>query len=227
MTEQLQPNETDIAALAATVRAPEALHERVREMVDAAATGESARTPRMWGAPSLRVAGAMASVAALAVAVALALTLTGTSGTPPIEQAMALTLKPSAMAAPSESKLDRAHLNAAVEGVAFPYWGGRVGWHSTGLRVDRIGGRSVTTVFYANTADRRIGYAIVSGPAWATHGGDVMWRDGVPYRLLARDGASVVAWPRGGHLCVLSGRGVSAAELLRLASSDGKRVLAT
>jgi hypothetical protein len=92
-----------------------------------------------------------------------------------------------------------------------------------GARADHIDGRSVTTVFYADTQGRRIGYAIVSGPAWATHGGTLKWRAGVPYRLLTHDGATVVAWPRGGHLCVVSGRGVDAQTLLRLAGWSGGR----
>jgi hypothetical protein len=40
----------------------------------------------------------------------------------------------------------------------------------------------------------------------------------VPYRLLTVHGAAVVTWLRDGHLCVISGRGVSSATLLRLAS---------
>jgi hypothetical protein len=227
MTEQPPtPPETDIAALAASVKAPQELHERVRRMVDAAPAGERARAQKRWGAPSLRLAGAMASAVAIALAAVLVVALTGGGGTPSVDQAIALTLEPATMAAPPENAVNRAHLDAAVEGVAFPYWGGRLGWHGSGQRLDRVDGRATTTVFYSNASHLRIGYAIVSGPAWATHGGTVSWRDGVPYRLLARDGANVIAWPRGGRLCILSGRGVSSAELLRIASWGGKRALA-
>jgi hypothetical protein len=43
-------------------------------------------------------------------------------------------------------------------------------------------------------------------------------RWGTQYRVLARDGATIVTWQRDGHLCVLGGRGVSAHTLLGLAS---------
>ena len=46
----------------------------------------------------------------------------------------------------------------------------------------------------------------------------IAWRGGVSYRLLTENGAAVVTWLRDGHLCVASGRGVSSATLLRLAS---------
>jgi hypothetical protein len=103
--------------------------------------------------------------------------------------------------------------------VPFPYWEDRFGWHSTGTRSDQIDGRTVTTVFYSDAAGRRIGYAILAGtPAPPINGGNVSWHGGVPYRLLTDNGASTVVWQRDGHLCVLSGHGVSSATLLRLAS---------
>jgi hypothetical protein len=81
----------------------------------------------------------------------------------------------------------------------------------------------VTTVFYADARGRRIGYAIVAGtPAPRSDGGVIAWREKTPYRLLTVNGAAVVSWSRDGHLCVVSGRGVSTATLLRLASwGDG------
>ncbi len=44
------------------------------------------------------------------------------------------------------------------------------------------------------------------------------WRGGVPYRLLTVNDRNVISWLRDGHLCVVSGRGVNSATLLRLAS---------
>ena len=106
-----------------------------------------------------------------------------------------------------------------MEGVSFPYWEGRLGWRSTGSRSDRVGGRNVTTVFYADGHGHRIGYAIVAGsPPPRSAGGVVQWRGGTPYRLLAENGVPAVVWLRRGHLCVVSARGVSGATLLRLAS---------
>lgn len=222
MSEEPRPTETDIAALAATVRAPEALHERVREMVDAAVERErQAKRSRALRIPRLRLVGVTATLAAIAAAIALVVA-GGGSGTPALQQAMALALSPARMTAPSESKLHSSQLDIAVEGVAFPYWEERFGWRSSGARIDRLADRSVTTVFYSDAAGRRIGYAIVSGRAWASRGGTVIWRTGVPYRLLTRDGAEVVTWPRDGRLCVIAGRGMSSTTLLRLASWGAK-----
>ena len=52
-------------------------------------------------------------------------------------------------------------------------------------------------------------------------------RDGTPYRLLTVNGTHVVTWLRDGHLCVVSGRGVNGATLLRLASWDDRRSVAS
>lgn len=222
MSEESRPTETDIAALAATVRAPESLHERAREMIDAAVERERrAKLPRILGIPRLRLAGVTAGLAAIAAAIVLTVG-GGGSGTPVLQQAMALTLSPARMAAPSESSVHRSQLNVTVEGVAFPYWEERFGWRSSGARIDRLAGRSVTTVFYSDAKGRRIGYAIVSGQAWPSSGGTVIWRDGVRYRLLTHDGAAVVAWPRDGRLCLIAGRGTNPTTLLRLASSSGR-----
>jgi Sigma-70 region 2 len=123
------------------------------------------------------------------------------------------------MRVPSESPADHAQLAVSVDGVPFPYWEDRFGWHSTGSRTDRVDGRSITTVFYSDSHGRRIGYAILAGTsAPQVAGGVIAWRGGVSYRLLTKNGAAVVTWLRDGHLCVVSGRDVSSATLLRLAS---------
>jgi hypothetical protein len=74
------------------------------------------------------------------------------------------------------------------------------------------------TVFYANAGGASVGYAILSGSAPAIHGGVVHVRQGTSYHLLSAGGAAEVAWLRQGHLCVVSGRGVSPSTLLALAS---------
>jgi hypothetical protein len=135
-----------------------------------------------------------------------------------VQRAAALTLSPATMTAPAEDAAHRAQLAASVDGVSFPYWGERFGWRGSGARSDRLAGRSVMTVFYSNAEGRRIGYAIASGHAPVTHGGTVIERWGISYRVLSQGGATVVSWQRAGHLCVVSGRGVSAHTLLSLAS---------
>jgi hypothetical protein len=198
------------------VRAPASLHRRVEELLAPARPKRRPATRRMGLA-----AAATTALAAIAIAIGLYGRPTHPTGLS-VQQAAALTLSPATMGAPAESTTHRAQLEASVGGVPFPYWREHFGWRSTGARTDRLAGRSVATVFYANAEGRRIGYAIVSGRASATHGGTVIRRWGVPYRVLTHDGATVVTWERGGHLCVVSGRRVSAHTLLSLASWDSE-----
>jgi hypothetical protein len=198
------------------VPAPERLHRRTEELI----AQREARRGRGRGHPLRpRLGAAVGLAAALALALALVLGSGGGTSTFSLRDAFALTLAPATRTAPSESATRRAQLAAAVDGVAFPYWGERFGWRSTGSRSDRLAGRRVTTVFYADPAGRRIGYAIVAGtPAPHVAGGTIRMRAGTPYRLTRIDGRLVVAWTRAGHLCIVTGRGVSAATLLMLAS---------
>jgi hypothetical protein len=219
-TEQDRAEHERVAQLvrAVDVRAPETLHRRVREMV-----ASPAPRRRGWGGaldgrlkPTL---AAMAVAAAVGAAIAL---LTGgvvhRQG-PSVSAASRLTLSAATMGAPHESSAHAAQLNVAVDGIAFPYWKERFGWRATGTRTDTLGGRSVTTVFYSGPGARRIGYAIVGGtPAPATSGGTIVWHRGVAYRLRQVHGVPVVTWQRAGRLCVLSGRDVNGATLVRLAS---------
>ncbi|HEY5195278.1 MAG TPA: hypothetical protein VIJ39_15595 [Solirubrobacteraceae bacterium] len=200
--------------------APESLHRRIESLVATHQDHRFARrsSRRRFSPLSLAGAGA-ATVAVVAVAIVVGLS-GGGSGTPTlsVDQAAAPTLRPATLPAPAESATHQAQLAAAVDGVPFPYWGERFGWRSTGARADRIEGRTVTTIFYANGAGQRVGYAIFAGTPAPRTGGVIAWRGGVSYRLLTENGASVVTWLRNGHLCVVAGHGVSTATLLRLAS---------
>lgn len=202
---------------AVDVSAPAALRAHVEASVRRRRRGVSARR-------RLAVAAAAAMTIAAAT-VAIGLSGGGSSGLS-VQQAAALTLSPATLPAPTESHANRRQLAVSVEGVPFPYWRERFGWRSSGARSDRLDGRSATTVFYSDAQGRRVGYTIVSGRSWAAHGGTVIWRAGVPYRLLSHDGAAVVAWPRSGHLCVVSGRDVGTGTLLRMAAWSGERASA-
>jgi hypothetical protein len=210
------------------VRAPDSLHRRVQAMIDGEPAQAGRRTGRWRGAgrsrsssvlgPRLAAGGA---IAAVVVALAIVIGLSGGSSTLSVRDASALTLRPATAAAPEESAGNGRALTAAVDGVSFPYWGGHFGWRSTGSRTDRVDGRTITTVFYANRRGERVGYAIVAGPTpTPMSGGVVSMRDGTSYRLLTVEGVAVVTWLRDGRLCVISGRGVSGATLLTLASWD-------
>ena len=198
------------------VRAPESLHSQVQALVADASRRKGRRGTGHRRAPafaSYAIAGALAAAAA-----AIAIGLSGGSNGPFIRPTSALTLGRSTAAAPRKAP-GTAQLAAAVEGVAFPYWEDRFGWRSTGTRRDYVNGRAVTTVFYADHRGRQIGYAIVAGtPAPTQDRGAIAWRDGARFRVLQLHGATVVSWLRDGHLCVVAGRGVSAATLLALAS---------
>ena len=214
MTELPPHTESELIELvrSSDVRAPDSLHRQVSTMI-------ASRPRRRRLALHPPVLGAVAA-AAVVVVVALAVALSG-GGSPTLHynQAAAPTLRAATLSAPPESSTNHAELTAAVDGVKFPYWEDRFGWRSTGMRSDQIAGRAIKTVFYSDEGGRRIGYAIIAGhPAPRIGGGVVLWRGGVPYRLLATNGAAVVTWLRDGHLCVVSGRGVSSATLLRLAS---------
>jgi hypothetical protein len=237
MTERRPQTEAELVEFvrAIDVPAPHSLHREVESLIAARSqltrrgrvTGSSGGARSLGPARRLVAAGALATVAAVAVAI-VGSSGGGGSSELSLREASALTLQPATASAPSENMSNRAQLRASVDGVSFPYWGEHFGWRSTGSRTDRVGGRTVTTVFYANASGRRIGYAIVAGtPAPRSTGGVVAWREKTPYRLLAENGTAVVTWLRNGHLCVVSGRGVSSATLLRLASwSDGGSVAA-
>ena len=203
--------------------APESLHRRIESLVASHQNGRFAPRSHNRSSPRflpLGLAGAGAAAAAV-VAVAIAFGLRGGGSAPAISfsRAAASTLRAATLPAPGESQAHHAQLAVAVNGLPFPYWSEHFGWRSTGLRTDRVDGRLLTTVFYGDSSGRRIGYAILAGtPAPKVGGGVVAWSGDVSYRLLSENGAAVVTWLRDGHLCVVSGRGVPSATLLRLAS---------
>jgi hypothetical protein len=218
MSERPRRSEAELVELirAIDVPAPERLHRRTEAMIAAHA---SARSGGRSYSPRLRLGAVAGLAAAAAVVLALVLGAGGGGSSFDLRGATTLALARATRTAPVESASRRSQLAAAVDGVAFPYWGERFGWRSTGSRSDRLGGRSMTTVFYSDGAGQRIGYAIVAGtPAPHVAAGAVHWRGGTPFRLTHVDGSRVVTWLRDGHLCIVAGRGVSSATLLTLAS---------
>jgi hypothetical protein len=222
MTQPRLRTEAELVELvrSSDVRAPEALHRRIEQLIAERSGRERGRIlGRAFGAGAaplrLRL-GAATALAAVLVAV-LAIVIAGGGNSLSVQQATALTLSPAKAPAPPERGRSDVALAASVQGVYFPYWG-ELGWRSIGQRTDTVAGHAVTTVYYANHSGQRVGYAIVAGTAPVASGGTVQWRDGTPYRLLPGQGAKTVVWLRNGRLCVLSGRGVGGATLLHLAS---------
>jgi len=232
------------------VRAPDSLHDAVdamiaertarggwrralrrRAQVERPATSRGRGAARALPARAYGLRPRLTALGAIAAAVIAFAIVIGTSGSSPtlsVHDAAALTLNTATSGPPPESASRHPELAASVDGVTFPYWESHFGWRATGKRTDTIDGRQVTTVFYAGSRGRRVGYAIVGGSARTQLSGGVVSRhDGVPYRLLTVNGVPVVAWMREGHLCVVSGRGVGGATLLRLASWEGRRAQAS
>jgi hypothetical protein len=199
----------------ATVEAPVRLHRSIQALVDGAAMPVRRRA---------RARLRLASVVALSATAATAAVLALTANTPPVKaptvlQAAQLALRPATLPAPAESPRDRGLLASSVDGISYPYWGGRLGWRAAGSRTDRLAGHAVTTVFYADGSSRRIGYAIVAGsPLPAPTDAAVVEQAGVRFRVLDASGATVVTWRQAGHTCILAAHGVSSAILLGLAS---------
>jgi hypothetical protein len=169
-------------------------------------------------APAVRarrfgLAGAFVAAAA-AVTIALVAILPGAAG-PSLSEAAAFTLQQPMSPAPIHES-DGA-LNLKIDGVPYPYWEDSLGWNATGKRVDKVDGRTATTVFYSK-GSQQVGYTIVTGkPVKVPSGTNMTVKNGVHIRSLGLGGNTVVTWERNGHSCILSGRGVSRDELVKLA----------
>ncbi len=183
-----------------------------------ATSGERASFRRTRRSPRLRLrlAGALALTAAAVVAFVLA--LSSGAGTPTVLETSRAGLRAATQLAPSESSSDLHQLAISAAGIPYPYWGASLGWEATGARADRVGGRTVTTVFYADHHGQRIGYSIVSGPALPLPAGVTVIENGVRFRLPPAPGFTVVTWREAGHTCILTARSVAASTLVRLAA---------
>ncbi len=182
---------------------------RLRASVAARPERAGARRPR------LIYGGALAGAVAAAVAALVLLLPGGTPGSPSVSQAAALALRGPTMAAPLARN---GRLNRDVGVVYFPNWS-RLGWLATGQRVDRLVNRLAVTVYYRGEG-HQIAYTILDAPAlpWARSTG---WSlRGVELQSFSSRGRMIVTWRRNGHTCVLSGAGVSARMLSRLAVTE-------
>jgi len=186
--------------------------ERVRQR-------RRSRRPRRFGL-ALVAGWAVVSVIAFVVLAFLAQSLINPSGrdgttVPGVRAVAPIALR--AATAPAPAARPGGELLVAQAGpIAFPTWT-RAGWHTVGARSDTIRGHELQTVFYADAAGRRIGYAIADAQLPVGGGQVVTWR-GARLRVLDRGATSVVTWRRDGRTCILAGRGVPAERLLTLAS---------
>src|SRR5437764_13469207 len=117
MTEHRVPTESELIELVRgiDVPAPQRLHDRVSELVDARTakrgSGPPAWRARIWARPLQALTGAGAALAAAIVAVVIAAG-GGAGHAPDLQTASALTLAPARSGAPAESATNRARLAA-------------------------------------------------------------------------------------------------------------------
>lgn len=174
---------------------------------------------RQPAGPPRRIAygGALAGALAAALAAVILLLPGAAPGAPSIGQAAALSLRGAALPPPTPDRVHPgAKLRQDVQEVYFPNWAG-FGWHAAGQRTDHLGRRVAVTVYYQREG-RRIAYTILAAPALRRPGTQVRHLGGVELQTFTSDGRVVVTWRRAEHTCVLSGSGVSAGVLLRLAA---------
>ncbi|HEY8762785.1 MAG TPA: zf-HC2 domain-containing protein [Solirubrobacteraceae bacterium] len=189
-------------------RAPAALRARIEAERPRASVRARRRTVYIGG-----LAGALA-----AVVLALVLILpAGTPGSPSVSQALALATRGPVAAAPATDPRAPQNLDTRIEDLYFPNWNGPLHWRAIGQRSDRIDGRLAVTVYYSSRG-KRVAYTIVGAPALTTPAASVRKLDGTELRTLRLGGRLVVTWRRAGHTCVLSGAGVPASALQRLAA---------
>lgn len=182
------------------VRAPDALHAHVSELVGSRSKRSSRRRA---------LAGGVAFACVAAAALAIVFAGGGASG-PSVDDVVAAATGGPTMAAPANDPAAPGKLALGVGGVQFPSWDDARGWRATGARSESVGGRPVDTVFYADGAGGSIKYSIVSGAPidQLAHPSD--------YELTGSGGAKRLVWRNGGRTCIIESRGVGADELERL-----------
>jgi anti-sigma factor RsiW len=195
-----------------SVSAPPALRARIQ-----AAHRRSHSDPRRrrWGVTvPIGALGAAAAVTGVLLALP-----SGGPGAPTVVAAATIALRPATGPAPTSRPEGRV-LSVAAFGVPYPNWSRGYHWVASGTRVDRLGDRKTTTVFYRR-GTHTLAYTIVSGPtlSWPTASRTVS-ENGVALHLFTVGGRNVVTWTRLGHSCVLSGA-VSAPQLSDLAAWRG------
>jgi hypothetical protein len=164
-----------------------------------------------------RLGVALGAATVIAALLAVLLIPVGAQVAPSVSQAAALAFRGSAGPAPSpDPKSPASRLALRVQRVYFPNLSARFGWAAVGQRTDYLAGRRVVTVYY-QAYGSKVEYTIVSGPALARPSGTIMRIGAQHLRLLSIDGRLILTWRGGGHTCLLSGTGVTSAEMAGLA----------
>jgi hypothetical protein len=191
--------------------APASLRARVDELTGVSAPRRAPRWRRAFVLP-----GATAIAAAAAAVVIL---VTGGTTAPTVPAAARFALASATLPSPAVNPNQSDDLTLRGAGIPFPAWA-KQGWMTDGARTDTVGGRRITTVFYKSPDGKRIGYAITGGTPLSGVHGSTATRYGVTFTMQPAGDAKLITWVRNGHTCIIAGRNVSYATLLRLASAD-------
>jgi anti-sigma factor RsiW len=209
----LYERERRVVAALHHARSVDRAPQRLRAGIEAARPTRASRV--RWRAGYLGAAAAVLAAAVLALVLALP---SGTPGGPSISAAAALAARGQTMGAPAPDPANPGvRLNESVDEVYFPNWTSRLRWRAVGERIDRLNGRKAVTVYY-DWKGRRVAYTIVAAPALKLPAGKTTRRNGTALDTATLDGHQVVTWWRAGDTCLLSGSGVTAAELQTLAA---------
>jgi hypothetical protein len=187
--------------------APASLRAHVASLTEGSA---SRRRRRTWRVIVLPAATALAVIIAAVVIVA-----GGTSAAPSVPVATRLALSAATLPAPAVDPANPRLLRISSDGLRFANWRG---WHAQGARVDVVDGRRIVTVFYLAPDGTRVGYAIAARPP--LEGDDRHGGYAVSYTLAHQGSVHLVTWVQAGRTCVIAGRSVSYATLLRLARAS-------
>ncbi len=177
------------------VYAPDSLRLVVAETVAGAERAQERRRSRrpLRIGLSLAVGWAVAGLVAFVVLGVLAQNLVNPGGHgaagPDVAQVAPVALRAPSDPAPA-ARPGGEVLRAQAGPIAFPTWT-RAGWRAVGARTDSVRGHELRTVFYADAAGRRIGYAIADATL-PVSGGQVVTRRGAHLRVLDRGATSVV-----------------------------------
>jgi hypothetical protein len=182
------------------------LTDQARTELDALAA-QAQRTRQRLPVISLRPMLAVVAVAA-AIVVAVVLLAGGHGTSPPsITKAALLAYRLPTESAPQPSPTDPKLLGVSFAGITLPNYERQFGVRATGKRLDKIGGRSLLTVYYRLPSGTPMSYSIVSGKPLALPGRTrlVTYR-GVRIRGYTDRGLGIVTLVRHGRTCVLAGR---------------------
>ncbi len=202
---------TALQRAAAIEHAPERLRARIEADRPRAAAVARRRTALYGGT----FVSALAVVLLLVVLVLPA----GTPGGPSVSEAAALAARGATSSAPGpDPRSPWTRLEQNVGSVYFPSWADpRLGWAAVGQRSDQLRGRHAVTVYYQGHGTQ-IAYTIISGPGLLQPKAPVISKGAQRMRTISVNGRLVVTWRRANHTCVLSGMGVTADTLERLAA---------